>query len=138
MAKKQLTVEEVQVKIEKSNYSKAKFGKAFLSTIAVLLSLVITFSLVTIAFTNMGSSGVVVGVSNNGGNTSSDDFGDDSFDSSFDDSSDVTPDDGEDATDGTGENTGDEPATDANNGGNAGENKPSGITDSKQEYLDMY
>ena len=138
MAKKQLTVEEMQVKIEKSNYSKAKFGKAFLSTIAVLLSLVITFSLVTIAFTNMGSSGVVVGVSNNGGNTSSDDFGDDSFDSSFDDSSDVTPDDGEDVTDDAGENTGDEPATDANNGGNAGENKPSGTTDSKQEYLDMY
>ena len=138
MAKKQLSVEEMQVKIEKSNYSKAKFGKAFLSAIAVLLSLVITFSLVTIAFTYMGSSGTVVGVSGNGGNTSSDDFGDDSFDSSFDDTNDATTDDGEDVTDGTGENTGDEPSADVNNGENAGENKPSGSTDSKQEYLDMY
>lgn len=138
MAKKQLSVEEVQVKIEKSNATKAKFGKAFLSTIAVLLSLVITFSLVTIAFTHMGTAGITVGVSGNGGNDSSDDSFDDGFDSSSDDSNDDSSDVVEDPTDGADENTGDEPATEGNNSGNAGTDKPAGTTDSKQEYLDMY
>ncbi len=142
MAKKQLTVEEIKAKNEKSKSKSASFAKAFLSTIAILLSLVITFSVVTIAFTYMDRTGTSVVVSGNGGNNSTE-GSDDSFDVPSDDSGEaVTPDDGGEATtEGAGDNTGDAPSADngGNNGGNADAEKPSAApTDSKQEYLDMY
>lgn len=143
MAKKQLTVEAVKEKNEKKRENGAKFAKTFLSTIAVLLSLVMTFSVVTIAFTYMGRTGTSVVVSGNGGNDSTD-FGGDSFDSSTGDSGDtMIPDDSGDASTG---DTGSTPSGDsgnagADNGGNSGTNtdKPaSGATNEKQEILDMY
>lgn len=146
MAKKQLTVESVKEKNERKREKGAKFAKTFLSTIAVLLSLVMTFSVVTIAFTYMGRTGTSVVVSGNGGNNSTD-FGGDSFDSSTGDSGDtMIPDDGGDASSGDSGDTGSTPSGDsgnagADNGGNSGANtdKPaSGATNEKQEILDMY
>ena len=131
MAKKQLTVEEFKAKTEKSKENGSKFAKVFLSTVAFCLAIVMTFSLVTIAYTNMGRVGTSTVVSNNGGNnsSSSDNGG---YDASTDDAGDVTPDGGDDATTDE-ENTADDPADE--NGAEA----PSGnAADSKQEYLDMY
>jgi hypothetical protein len=51
MAKKQYTPEEFKAKTEKSAANKENFSKVFLSSIAVMLALVITFSVISIAFT---------------------------------------------------------------------------------------
>ena len=143
MAKKQLTVEEVKAKNEKSKANRAKFAKTFLSTIAVLLSLVMTFSVVTIAFTYMGQSGTGVSVSGNGGNNTVTGDNGGSFDSSTGDFGEtVTPDGGDATTDSTDSSTGDTPSDNAGNSGssNAGADNSgsAGAADEKQEALDMY
>ena len=72
MAKKQYTPEEFKAKTEKSAANKENFSKVFLSSIAVMLALVITFSVVSIAFTFVGKAGqttVVSGAVNNDGST---------------------------------------------------------------------
>ena len=72
MAKKQYTPEEFKAKTEKCAANKENFSKVFLSAIAVMLALVITFSVVSIAFTCVGTAGqttVVSGTVNNGGST---------------------------------------------------------------------
>jgi hypothetical protein len=131
MAKKQYTPEEFKAKIEKSNAKKENFSKVFLSSIAILLSLVITFSVVSLAFTYVGKAGqttVVSGQVNNGGSTNvdanvpSDDAtvpGDDVTDVPSDDA--TAPED--DAT-----VPGDDNAADA----------PAGETNSDQAALDMF
>lgn len=135
MAKKQYTPEEFKAKVEKSNAKKENFSKVFLSSIAVLLSLVITFSVVSLAFTYVGKAGqttVVSGQVNNGGSTNVDNSGsnndatvpgDDTTDVPSDDATDVPSD---DAT--TDAPAGDDNATDA----------PSGAVNADQEALDMY
>lgn len=68
MAKKQLTPEEYKAKLEIKEAKKERFSKTFLSAIAVLLSLVITFSIVSIAQTTMmtvGNGGTGAVSSNN-------------------------------------------------------------------------
>ena len=78
MAKKQYTPEEFKAKTEKSAANKENFSKVFLSSIAVMLALVITFSVVSIAFTFVGKAGqttVVSGQVNNGGSTNVDNSG---------------------------------------------------------------
>ncbi len=131
MAKKQYTPEEFKAKVEKSNAKKENFSKVFLSSIAILLSLVITFSVVTLAFTYVGKAGqttVVSGQVQGGGSTNvdtdvpSDDAtvpGDDVTDVPSDDA--TTPED--DAT-----VPGDDNAADA----------PAGEANSDQAALDMY
>jgi hypothetical protein len=72
MAKKQYTPEEFKAKTEKSAANKENFSKVFLSSIAVMLALVITFSVVSIAFTFVGKAGqttVVSGAVNNDSST---------------------------------------------------------------------
>ena len=72
MAKKQYTPEEFKAKMEMNNAKKENFSKVFLSSIAVMLALVITFSVVSIAFTFVGKAGqttVVSGAVNNDGST---------------------------------------------------------------------
>lgn len=136
MAKKQYTPEEFKAKVEKSNAKKENFSKVFLSSIAVLLSLVITFSVVSLAFVYVGKAGqttVVSGQVNNGGSTNVDNSGsnndatvpgDDTTDVPSDDVTDVPS--GDDAT--TDAPAGDDNATDA----------PSGAVNADQEALDMY
>lgn len=51
MAKKQLTPEEYKINSEKKAIKAEKFSKTFLSAVAVLLAVVITFSVVTTAQT---------------------------------------------------------------------------------------
>ena len=135
MAKKQYTPEEFKAKTEKSAANKENFSKVFLSSIAVMLALVITFSVVSIAFTFVGKAGqttVVSGQVNNGGSTNVDNSGsnndatvpgDDTTDVPSDDATDVPSD---DAT--TDAPAGDDNATDA----------PSGAVNADQEVLDMY
>ncbi len=136
MAKKQYTPEEFKAKVEKSNAKKENFSKVFLSSIAVLLSLVITFSVVSLAFTYVGKAGqttVVSGqvqggastnVDNSGSNNDATVPGDDTTDVPTDDVTDVPS--GDDAT--TDAPAGDDNATDA----------PSGAVNADQEALDMY
>ncbi len=72
MAKKQMTPEEYKAKLEIKAMKGERFSKVFLSSIAVLLSLVMVFSVVSIAQTTMltvGKGGTVSAGSNNvGGN----------------------------------------------------------------------
>lgn len=72
MAKKQMTPEEYKAKLEIKAMKGERFSKVFLSSIAVLLSLVMVFSIVSIAQTTMltvGKGGTVSAGSNNvGGN----------------------------------------------------------------------
>ncbi|MBR2953782.1 MAG: hypothetical protein IKC45_05280 [Clostridia bacterium] len=136
MAKKQYTPEEFKAKVEKSNVKKENFSKVFLSSIAVLLSLVITFSVVSLAFVYVGKAGqttVVSGqvqggsstnVDNSGSNNDATVPGDDTTDVPTDDVTDVPS--GDDAT--TDAPAGDDNTTDA----------PSGAVNADQEALDMY
>ncbi len=129
MAKKQMTPEEYKAKLEIKAAKGERFSKVFLSSIAVLLSLVIVFSVVSIAQTTMLSVGkggaVSVGGNNVSGGNNSTPGGDNSF---VDGGNDVTPD--------NGDNTGD-PSTPDNNGGQT--QAPSvDATNENQEILDMY
>ncbi len=138
MAKKQLTVEEYKAKAEKNCAKNEQFAKVFITSIAIMLALVITFSTVSIAYTYAGSVGrgtVASGVVNNGNSSSGNSDSsviDDSFvgdDATVDDS--TTDDDvatGDDAT--TGDN-----ATAGDNNTAAPE---AGATNENQEILDMY
>ncbi len=130
MAKKQMTPEEYKAKLEIKAAKSERFSKVFLSSMAVLLSLVIVFSLVSISFTTMGmigrtnvASGPVNngGLVNNGGNSSNDDA--------------VIGDNG-------GTDVGDNGADVGDNGADVGDNNtqtPSaGATNENQEILDMY
>ncbi len=78
MAKKNLTPEELQAKLDrKANHSKIFFG-TFAKALAVFLAVVVAWSLLTICFTGPSVGGVVV----NGGastDSGSDDFGGDDF-----------------------------------------------------------
>ncbi len=131
MAKKQLTIEEFKAKEEKSAMKKENFAKVFMSSIAVMLALVITFSTVTLAYTFVGKAGqttVVAGpATNDGGSTNVDNSVSDDFTSdvpSGDEMTDVPLDDvtGEDA-----------PVVD-----NAGDNAQDDAANSDQATLDMY
>ncbi len=136
MAKKQLTLEEYKAKAEKKAERNKKFGKVFLGSIAVLLSLVIVFSAVSIAFTYMSSVGYAPAASGsaaNGGSTNSNNGGSgdafvdgDSTDATLDGDADVPAGD-----DGSGDAT-----VDGDN--NNAETPSTGATDANQEYLDMY
>ncbi len=134
MAKKQLTVEEYKAKAEKKAEAGKKFAKVFLGSIAVLLSLVIVFSAVSIAFTYMagvGNAPAVSGPAANGGSTNNNNGGGDAIVGG--DSTDVTPGDDVDVPagdDGSGDATTDD--------GNNAETPNAGATDTNQEYLDMY
>ena len=86
MAKKNLTPEELQAKMDKkSNKCKLFFG-TFTKALAVFLAIVVAWSLITISFStpSVGTGSASNGASNNGGSTStddsfvSDDFGGDS------------------------------------------------------------
>ena len=140
MAKKQLTVEEYKAKTEKNNIKKEYFVKAFMSSIAVMLALVITFSVVTVAFTYLGKVGTNVVVSGPVADNGNSVTPDDSFvnnDTNVSDDpvvEDTTV--GEDvAGDDT---TADEQPTTGNNADNNEEKPTASVTDPKQEYLDMY
>ncbi len=129
MAKKQMTPEEYKAKLEIKAAKSERFSKVFLSSIAVLLSLVIVFSVVSIAQTTMltvGKGGAVsVGGNNVSGGNNSTPNGDNSF---VGNNGDVTPD--------NSGNTGD-PSTPDNNGGQT--QAPSvDVTNENQEILDMY
>ena len=106
MAKKNLTPEELQAKLDKkANHNKIFFG-TFAKALAVFLAVVVAWSLLTIAFTGPSVGGVVV----NGGtssDSSSDDFGSDDFGSDDFGGDDATTD---DAT--TDEGTADDGASD--------------------------
>ncbi len=131
MAKKQFTPEEYKAKVEKNNAKKDSFSKVFLSSIAVFLSLVITFSVVSLAFVYVGKAGqqiVVTGPVNNGGNSVNTDTSSDSG------VSDETPDvPGDETTDVPGDETTDAPADD-----NGTTDAPAGTVNADQEALDMY
>ncbi len=105
MAKKQLTVEEYNAKAEKKNAKSKKFSKVFLGSIAVLLSLVMTFSVVSIAFAYMagGVGGAVStnGTANNGDSSVYDDGASDDETPDW-DAQDPSGDAGDGATDGDG------------------------------------
>ncbi len=138
MAKKQLTIEEYKAKAEKGAVQKENFAKVFMSSIAVMLALVITFSTVTLAYTFVGKAGqptVVAGpATNNGGSTNVDNNSSDDFTSdvpSGDEMTDVPS--GDEVTDVP---SGDEP-TDAP-AGDETPDAPSGAVNAEQEYLDMY
>lgn len=137
MAKKQLTVEEYKVKAEKSNIKKEHFAKVFMSSIAVMLALVITFSAVSIAYTQMGMVGkttVVSGAVNNGGSSNDNSYvpNDGTTDApAGDEMTDVPA--GDEMTDVP---SGDEP-TDAP-AGDETPDAPAGSVNAEQEYLDMY
>ena len=137
MAKKQYTPEEFKAKVEKSNAKKENFSKVFLSSIAVLLSLVITFSVVSLAFTYVGKAGqttVVSGQVNGGGSTNVDNNvpGDTTTDVPSDDVTDVPSDDVTDAP------SNDDTTTDAPAGDDNATDAPSGAVNADQEALDMY
>lgn len=140
MAKKQLTVEEYKAKMEKKAVKGEKFSKVFLTTIAILLSCVIVFSAVSIAFSLMGSAGKTtvvsgsnVGNSSTGGDTSVDMGGDTGLADDMSGGDATVP--GDDATvpddDATGDNTADTPAGDNGAASDTGKN-------ANQETLDMY
>ena len=139
MAKKQLTIEEYNAKAEKNAMKKESFAKVFMSSIAVMLALVITFSAVTLAYTFVGKAGqttVVAGpATNNGGSTNVDNSGaSDDFTSdvpSDDTMTDVPTDDT--TTDAPADDTTDAPAAD-----NAGDKPQADATNSDQATLDMY
>lgn len=130
MAKKQYTPEEFKAKTEKSAANKENFSKVFLSSIAVMLALVITFSVVSIAFTFVGKAGqttVVSGAVNNDGSTNVPN--DNTSDVPSDNVADVPSD--EDATDAPEDDAtvpGDDNAADA----------PSNEANSDQAALDMF
>ena len=128
MAKKQMTPEEYKAKLEIKAAKSERFSKVFLSSVAVMLSLVIAFSVVSIAQTTMltvGKGGAVsVGGNNVNGGNSSTPNGDNSF---VDDGNDVTPD--------NGDNSG--AVTPDNNGGQT-QTPPVAQTNENQEILDMY
>ncbi len=137
MAKKQLTIEEYKAKAEKGAAQKENFAKVFMSSIAVMLALVITFSTVTLAYTFVGKAGqtvVVSGPANNGGSTNVDNSGSDDYTSdapSGDEMTDVPA--GDEVTDApSGDETPDAPA------GDETPDAPSGAVNAEQEYLDMY
>lgn len=141
MAKKQLTIEEYKAKNENSAAKKANFAKVFMTALAIMLALVITFSTVSLAYTYVGMAGkttVVSGSVNGGASSDNSNAGaDDSYtpDDSF-TTDDVTP--GDDATseDAT---TDDNAATDDDATTDNGADAPSAnAADPKQEYLDMY
>ncbi len=137
MAKKQLTVDEYKAKNEKNSAKGERFSKVFLTSIAIMLALVITFSTVSLAFTYAGSVGkgtvASSGTVNNGGSVSNTGGSDDSnVDVSVD--GDATT--GDDAT-----IPGDDTATpgdDANAGDNGTDAPTAGPANANQEYLDMY
>ena len=130
MAKKQYTPEEFKAKTEKSAANKENFSKVFLSSIAVMLALVITFSVVSIAFTFVGKAGqttVVSGVVNNDGSTNVPN--DNTSDVPSDNVADVSSD--EDATDAPEDDAtvpGDDNTADA----------PSNEANADQQALDMF
>ncbi|MBO5332727.1 MAG: hypothetical protein J6B37_01265 [Clostridia bacterium] len=128
MAKKQMTPEEYKAKLEIKAAKSERFSKVFLSSVAVMLSLVIAFSVVSIAQTTMltvGKGGAVsVGGNNVNGGNSSTPNGDNSF---VDGGNDVTPD--------NGDNSG--AVTPDNNGGQT-QTPPVAQTNENQEILDMY
>jgi hypothetical protein len=135
MAKKQYTPEEFKAKVEKNNAKKENFSKVFLSSIAILLSLVITFSVVSLAFVYVGKAGqttVVSGPVNNGGATN--------VDVNVPNSDVVVPDD--EATDvPAGDEVTDVPADDEATDAPAGDeatDAPAGTANADQEALDMY
>ena len=138
MAKKQLTIEEYKAKAEKGEANKANFAKVFMSSIAVMLALVITFSTVTLAYTFVGKAGqttVVAGpVTNNGGSTNVDNSGSDDY------TADVPA--GDEMTDvPAGDETTDVPAGDETTDAPAGDEStdaPAAPVNAEQEYLDMY
>lgn len=136
MAKKQYTPEEFKAKVEKGNAKKETFAKVFLSSIAVLLSLVITFSVVSLAFTYVGKAGqttVVSGQVQGGASTNVDNSG--SYDDSTvsgDDTTDVPADDTTDVP------AGDDATTDAPAGDDNAADAPAGAVNADQEALDMY
>ncbi len=135
MAKKQLTIDEYKAKKEKSKAKGERFSKVFMTSLAIMLALVITFSTVSLAFTYAGSVGkgtVASGAVNNGGSVSSTGGYDDSnVDVSVD--GDTTPVD--EATPGDDTAT---PGDDANAGDNGTDAPTAGTTNVNQEYLDMY
>lgn len=138
MAKKQLTIEEYKAKAEKSAMKKENFAKVFMSSIAVMLALVITFSTVTLAYTFVGKAGQTTVVSgpatNNGGSTNVDNNVSDNNVTdvpSGDEMTDVPS--GDEVTDVP---SGDEP-TDAPSGDKTPD-APAGTVNAEQEYLDMY
>ncbi|MBR5247205.1 MAG: hypothetical protein IKV25_07540 [Clostridia bacterium] len=127
MAKKQMTPEEYKAKLEIKAAKSERFSKVFLSSIAVLLSLVIVFSVVSIAQTTMltvGNGGSVSVGGNNvsGGNDNSNTPSDDN--SFVDGGNDVTPDNGDNGDATTPDSGTQTPAPEA--------------TDANQEALDMY
>ncbi len=131
MAKKQYTPEEYKAKVEKSNAKKETFSKVFLSSIAILLSLVITFSVVSLAFTYVGKAGQTTVVSGQvqGGATN--------VDTNVPNDDATVP--GDDVTDVPGDDTTDVPGDDATvPGDDNAADAPSGAVNADQEALDMY
>ncbi len=126
MAKKQMTPEEYKAKLEIKAAKGERFSKVFLSSIAVLLSLVIVFSVVSIAQTTMLTVGKGGAVSV-GGNNVSGGNGTNNGGAIVDDNNAVTPDDGD--------NSG--AVTPDGNGGQT-QTPPVAQTDENQEILDMY
>ncbi|MBP1553680.1 MAG: hypothetical protein J6B21_05955 [Oscillospiraceae bacterium] len=133
MAKKQMTPEEYKAKLEVKAAKSERFSNVFLSSIAVLLAVVITFSLVSISYTTMGMvgktnvpSGTVNngGATNNNGGVSTDDavIGDTTIPGDT-----TVP--GGDAT---------TPGGDATTPDNSGATTTPGATNENQEILDMY
>ena len=137
MAKKQYTPEEFKAKVEKNNAKKENFSKVFLSSIAILLSLVITFSVVSLAFVYVGKAGqttVVSGQVQGGASTNVDNSGsnNDATVPGDDTTTDVPSDDVTDAP------SGDDTTTDAPSGDDNATDAPSGAVNADQEALDMY
>ena len=133
MAKKQMTPEEYKAMLEIKAAKSERFSKVFLSSIAVLLAVVITFSMVSIAYTTMGmvgKTGAVSGTVNNGGATNNN-GGVSTDDAVIGDT--TTPGDttvpGGDAT---------TPGGDATTPGNSGATTTPGAANENQEILDMY
>lgn len=137
MAKKQLTIEEYKAKAEKSAVKKENFAKVFMSSIAVMLALVITFSTVAIAYTYVGMVGKTTVVSgpatNNGGSTNVDSNVSDDYTSDVPSGDEMTDVPGDESTDVPGGESTDAPA-----GSTDAEKPTAGATNSNQEYLDMY
>lgn len=132
MAKKQMTPEEYKAKLEIKAMKSERFSKVFLSSIAVLLSLVMVFSVVSIAQTTMltvGKGGTVSAGSNNVGGNNGGNSSVGGNDAVIGDDNTVVGD----------ENT---PAGDDNAATTPGDNNtqtPSaGATNENQEILDMY
>ena len=129
MAKKQITPEEYRAKLEIKAAKSERFSKVFLSSIAVMLSLVIVFSVVSISQTVMltvGKGGTVSVGGNNvsGGNDTTTPGGNDAV---IDDNN-TSVDNNGDVSDTT---------TPDNNGAQT-QTPSAGATDENQEILDMY